>query len=235
MCIEYVGMGSVTYQLLNLGLDGWAVVLSVSFWFILVGLLLVCCLVRLSGRGSRWKAQKVSLSFRGPAVWLVPNDEVARIAHKAWAELASRKAGIPVEDDDVIIEVYNSWYSLFRALRQLAKEVPVTELHRSSDAKKLLKGLMATMNEVLRPHLTKHQARFRSWWDRPLDATSKSMSPQDRQRTYPQYEDLITDMREVNKNLIELMESLRGLAHEREKIPLYRRLAEARKQKEREA
>ena len=40
---------------------------------------------------------------------------------------------------------------------------------------------------------------------------------------YPQYDVLIADMREVNDNLIELTESLRKLAHERERAPLYRR------------
>ena len=150
---------------------------------------------------------------------LVPDNRVATIAHQAWAELASRKAGIRVEDDDVIVEVYDSWYSLFKTLRELAKEVPVSALHRSSDAATLLEMLMAAMNEGLRPHLTEHQARFRSWWE----TTDQTMSPQERQRTYPQYDVLITDMRRVNDNLIELTESLRKLAHDRERTPLYRR------------
>ena len=47
----------------------------------------------------------------------------------------------------MIVEVYDSWYSLFGTLRQLAKEVPVSALHRSSDAAMLLEMLMAAMNE----------------------------------------------------------------------------------------
>ena len=208
----------MTHQILNLSVDGWILDLSVSW--ILFGVVLLVFFVRLSGGGPRWEVQQVSLSFiRGPAVQLVPDNKVATIAHQAWAELASRKAGIRVDDDDVIVDVYDSWYLLFETLRQLTKEVPVSALHRSSDAATLLEMLMAAMNEGLRPHLTEHQARFRSWWA----AADQTMSPQERQRTYPKYEVLIADVRKVNDNLIELTESLRQLAHERERAPIYRR------------
>ena len=50
------------------------------------------------------------------------------------------------------------------------------------------------------------------------------MSPQERQRTYPQYEDLMSDMREVNGELMDLAETLRKLAHEREVESLHIRL-----------
>ena len=224
--------------LFDLSIDGWTVVLRISALIIpvLVGgalivyffLLVLRYLVSHSGSASGWKPQEVSFCFtKGPAVQFVPDDTVARIAHEAWAELASRKAGVPVADDDVIVEVYNSWYSLFGALRKLAKEVPVSELHRCSHAKKLLEALMTTMNEELRPHLTKHQARFRNWWKDQSDAESLAKSPQERQRAYPEYEDLISDMRRVNENLMDLAETLRKLAHEREWVSLFRRLVQS--------
>ena len=163
---------TVTHQVLNLTVDGWTVVLSASW--IVFGVVLMVLFARFSGRGPRWEVQHVSLGFiRGPAVQLVPDNKVAAIAHQAWAELASRKAANRVEDEDVIVEVYDSWYSLFGTLRQLAKEVPVSSLHRSSDAGMLLEMLMTAMNEGLRPHLTEHRARFRSWWD----TADQTMSP----------------------------------------------------------
>ena len=212
-------------QLLNLSVEGGTVILRFSLWLILIlgGVLLIWLVGRLVVGGSRWKPQDISLGLKGLKVRLVPDDEVARIAHQAWTELASRKAGILVEEDDVIVEVYNSWYALFGALRQLVREVPVSALHRSSGAKKLLETLMETMNEGLRPHLTKYQARFRNWWGGELDSTLRAMSPQERQREYPGYEVLFADMREVNRNLMDLAEALRKLAHEREETFLYRR------------
>lgn len=222
----------VAVQIVDVSVGDWAMDLTISVWIaplLVVGVLLVGVLrvlAGLSGGGSGWKPHVVSMSFiRGPAVEFVPDDEVVRIAHQAWAELASRKAGIVVEDDDVIVEVYDSWYALFGVMRQLAKEVPVSALRPSSDAMKLLDVLMSAMNEGLRPHLTEYQARFRSWWSCP-DNESAAMSPQERQRTYPGYDDLLYDMREANKNLIELTEVLRKLAHERKRLPFHRRLTQ---------
>ena len=160
----------------------------------------------------------------GVATRLTPDDEVASIAHQAWIELVTRKAGIQVDDDDIVVEVYDSWYSLFRAFRQLAKEVPVSALHKSSDAKELLDSLTAVMNEVLRPHLTKHQAIFRYWWRTTLDSNYSDLSPQERQREYPEYGELFSEMREVNLSLIILAETLRRLAHERDTESPYVRL-----------
>lgn len=184
-----------------------------------LSILVTACRFRRS-RAPRWKAQEVTLGLGGPKTRLVPDDDVASIAHQAWAELVTRKAGIQVEDDDVIVEVYDSWHTLFGALRVLAKEVPVSTLQKPSDAKTLLDTLMTTMNEGLRPHLTKHHAAFRHWWDRPSDPATQDMSPQERQRQYPRYQELMSDMRDVNRSLMDTAETLRRLAHERERESL---------------
>lgn len=184
----------------------------------LVLFLTVLAAFRLFGSrlSSRWKVQEFALSFGGTTTLLIPDDDVARIAHHAWTELVSRKAGIPIEEHDVLVEVYDSWYRLFGELRKLSKEVPVSALHRQADAKTLLGILMNTMNERLRPHLTQHQARFRHWWNATSEGLQPDITPQERQRAYPQYEDLTSDMLEVNRHLVELAECLRQLAHERD-------------------
>ena len=191
---------------------------SAIVWLFLLACVLVVVLIHISrsSRASRWKAQEVTFTFGGMTTRLIPDDEVASIAHQAWTELITRKAGIQVDDDDIVVEVHDSWYSLFRALRLLAKEVPVSALHKSSDAKELLDTLIAVMNEVLRPHLTKHQARYRDWWRTTSDSNHSDLPPQERQREYPQYQELFSEMREVNRSLIILAETLRRLAHERD-------------------
>ena len=181
-----------------------------------LSILIAVCRLRRS-RAPHWKAQEVTLGFGGLTTRLTPDDDVASIAHQAWAELVTRKAGIQVEDDDVTVEVYDSWYTLFGALRTLAKEVPVSTLQKRSDAKALLDTLMTTMNEGLRPHLTKHHAEFRHWWERLSDRATQDVSPQERQRHYPGYQELMSDIRDVNRNLMHTAETLRRLAHERER------------------
>ncbi len=204
-------------------IDDWILALCVSTWVWLPALLVVVFLTVRLRSASRWKAQDVTFAVGGFKVRLTPDDEVARIAHQAWTELVTRKAGILVEDDDVIVEVYDSWYQMFGAFRRLAQEVPVAALHDSADAKELLDALVKTMNNRLRSHLTKHHARFRDWWQITSEA-NPGVSPQERQRTYPQYEDLMSDMREVNGELMDLAETLRKLAHEREVESLHIRL-----------
>ena len=208
--------------------DELALVVSLSDF--VCAFLLVCIVVlgvlRLlgSGRDSRWKVQEVAFSFGGTTTRLTPDDDVARIAHQAWTELVTRKAGLQIDNDDVIIEVYDSWYHLFGAFRLLSKEVPVSALHKPSDAKTLLDTLMKTMNDGLRPHLTKYQATFRRWWELASDNFKPDISPQKQQRAYPHYDELMSDMLVVNRNLIELAEAMRKLAHEREAEPLHIRI-----------
>ena len=74
---------TVTHQILDLS-GGWMDRRSECF-LDRFGVVLLVSVVRLSGGGPRWEVQQVSLSFvRGPAVLLVPDNKVARIAHLAW-------------------------------------------------------------------------------------------------------------------------------------------------------
>lgn len=56
-----------------------------------------------------------------------------------------------------------------------------------------------TLNNGLRPHLTRWQARFRHWYDKCPD-DMKRKCPQDCQRGFPEYEQLIDDMKTVNRH-----------------------------------
>jgi hypothetical protein len=60
---------------------------------------------------------------------LLPDDDVDPSHMRRGTELAIRKAAIPVDDNDAVADVYDSWYELLRALRQLARQVPVRVLH----------------------------------------------------------------------------------------------------------
>ena len=96
------------------------------------------------------------------------NHEVVQVAHKAWSEMITRKAGLQFEPEhDVIVEVYNSWYQLFSEMRALIKSIPANRL-KDENTQKLVNLLVDTLNKGLRPHLTKWQARFRRWYEAEL-------------------------------------------------------------------
>lgn len=130
-----------------------------------------------------------------------------RITHQAWIELVTRKAALPFDSDyDVITDVYDSWYVLFGELRELAKSVPAERIRDHGSTKELVDALVKALNDGLRPHLTKWQARFRAW--ERLAADSTTASPQHLQRQYPEYDELLRDLLIVNQQLMGLARAL---------------------------
>jgi hypothetical protein len=145
-------------------------------------------------------------------VKLKSNHEIAQIAHKAWSELITRKAGLPFDaDHDVIAEVYDSWYELFGTIRGLIKEIPADQL-KDKNTKALTKLLVEALNKGMRPHLTKWQARFRRWYERQIIGDKNlDRPPQDIQKEYPNYAELIEDLVKINQQLVAYTEELRKL------------------------
>lgn len=162
-----------------------------------------------------WKSVEVEISLgKIGKVKIVPNHEVIRIAHQAWTELTTRKAGLIFDErHDVIIEVYDSWYALFKELRALTKTVPAEQLRQSEDAKQLVNILVKAMNDGLRPHLTEWQAKYRRWYlSEEKKDSNESKTPQAIQMTYPEYDSLIESLKLVNRQMIEFTTALKTIA-----------------------
>lgn len=190
--------------------------IEIAWWLCVVGLL------GMGGfwlwrwrRGASWKAIEVEIALgKVGKVKLTPNHETLRIAHQAWAELATRKAALPFEvDHDVIVEVYDSWYVLFGELRALVKSVPAEQLSTGQPAALLVEVLVQALNDGLRPHLTRWQAKYRAWWEiETTKAENGGVAPQELQRRFPEYGTLLTDLLLVNRDLQEFSEALRKIA-----------------------
>lgn len=138
------------------------------------------------------------------------NSENLYIANRIYMELITRKAAIPIdENNDVIEEVYNSWYKLFGLIREEIKSLPGKYLKDHDPTTALIGLTRDILNDALRPHLTLYQARFRKWYEMAKkDPDNALLSPQEIQRTYPDYENLINSMKDVNKTLIKYAEEL---------------------------
>jgi hypothetical protein len=130
-----------------------------------------------------------------------PNDTDRQIAYSIWVELSTRKIGLPIDiEDDVISEIYDSWFAFFSVTRELIKDIPVSKV-RGDSTSKIISLSVEVLNEGLRPHLTKWQARFRHWYDRQLNKAD-DIDPQAVQKKFPAYDALTADMLEVNTRLI---------------------------------
>ena len=142
-----------------------------------------------------------------------PSYEDIQVAHKAWVELVTRKAALPFDKEhDVVSEVYNSWYALFQEMRSLTKTIPAEKVRRSKDTQELVRLLVDALNNGLRPHLTQWQARFRHWYENAVKQ-NVGKSPQEIQREYPQYQELVEGLIQVNKQLVDYADVIRRIAH----------------------
>lgn len=141
------------------------------------------------------------LGFGDHKISFKPNDTDRQIAYSIWVELSTRKIGLPIDiEDDVIAEVYDSWYAFFGVTRELVKDIPVSKV-RGDSTGKIIELSIEVLNEGLRPHLTKWQARFRHWYEGQMDK-KVDVSPQEMQKKFPDYNALCEELLAVNKRLI---------------------------------
>lgn len=152
---------------------------------------------------------EVSLGIgNGNSVKLVYNKKEKEIAYKLWVELSTRKIGLLFEEEnDVITEVYDSWYEFFKVARQLMKEIPV---NNKKDVIRLTELTERILNEGLRPHLTKYQARFRKWYEKAIEKDDRA--PQEIQKGFELYSELIDDLKTTNNKMIEYKKVLLEIA-----------------------
>lgn len=207
-------------DLLHLTIESGGISVHLGPMLLMALAVLACALVifwirRMKRRPPKWDTTAVTLKFGNVLEMQIrPNHETARIAFQAWVEIRTRKAGLLFEEDhDVIVEVYNSWYTLFGVLRDLTKSIPAHRLRDCRDTCALVESMFKVLNEGLRPHLTRWQAKFRRWYSAALeDDRYKGKTPQDIQRGYPQYGDLVAELKEVNSRFVEFAASLGKLA-----------------------
>lgn len=134
---------------------------------------------------------------------LSPNVTDQQIAYKIWVELSTRKIGIPIDTaNDVISEIYDSWFNFFSVTRELIKDVPVQKFRRK-DTEQIVRLSIEVLNHGIRPHLTQWQARFRRWYENQLKQDiNADAHPQDIQKKFPQFAELERDLLAVNQRLI---------------------------------
>lgn len=186
---------------------GLTVKASGSVVLTLIAVLILVVILRfiLSSRGP-WRSYEIDEAEFGlgnQKVKVRPNDIDRQIAYKIWVELSTRKVGLKIDlDNDVISEIYDSWYSFFSVTRELIKDVPVSRFRRK-DTERIIALSIDVLNSGIRPHLTKWQARFRRWYEFQLAKDENAdFHPQDIQKNFPDYEELEKDILAVNKNLI---------------------------------
>jgi hypothetical protein len=161
-----------------------------------------------------YEIDEAEIGIGNQKVKIKPNYQDMQIAYKLWVEISTRKIGLKIDlDNDIITEIYNSWYEFFKLTRELIKDIPVSKIRKDESTKELVRIAIEVLNEGMRPHLTKWQARYRKWYNEEIEKNeNNSLSPQEIQKKYPEYENLIKEMIEINQKLIEYRNKLRQIA-----------------------
>jgi hypothetical protein len=142
------------------------------------------------------------------------NFQNIEIAHRMYVELITRKAAIPIDENDIIVEIYDSWYTLFQTTREELKKLSGEMLLENQVSKDIIKLLSDILNIGLRPHLTEHQAKFRKWYNLAItNEENKDKTPQKIQSEYDDYENLFKSMKLVNELLIEYSKRLQDIVN----------------------
>lgn len=207
-------------QILDFKFESWNIILFKINWFaVLVALGVLFVISWLSKKVYYYLNRKsivideVCLGVGDSSIKLKYDKKDQEIAYKLWVELSTRKIGLLFdEENDVITEVYNSWYEFFKTARELLKQVPTNRIKYSDELIKLTEGIL---NKGLRPHLTQWQAKYRKWYEIELEKDKQEdtqEAPQDMQKKYPQYELLIADLIETNKRMIEYKDLMKKIA-----------------------
>jgi len=185
---------------LTIEASGPLVLTLISIVILAIGLRL---LLSFQGPWRTFEIDEAEFGLGDQKVKIRPNDIDRQIAYKIWVELSTRKVGLEIDlDNDVISEIYDSWYSFFSVTRELIKDVPVSKFRRK-DTERIIALSIDVLNSGIRPHLTKWQARFRRWYEFQLAKDENGdLHPQDIQKKFPDYEELKKDIMAVNKNLI---------------------------------
>ena len=161
------------------------------------------------GAWRKFEIDSAEFGVGNQKITLRPNDTDRQIAYQIWVELSTRKIGLAIDvENDVIDQVYNSWYNFFSVTRELIKDVPVSKFRRK-DTEKIITLSIEVLNTGIRPHLTKWQARYRRWYDKALENKDYAdFTPQEIQKEYPEFETLMEDLMAVNHKLMQYRQKM---------------------------
>lgn len=203
-------------EIFGLEFENWNVVLLRLNWFAIILLFVIIfviswiySVVNNCINKKSITIDEITLGIGDSSAKLTYNKKDQEIAYKLWVELSTRKIGLMFDKEhDVITEVYNSWYEFFKIARELLKDIPANRLPYSND---LIELTEKVLNQGLRPHLTTWQAKYRKWYEKELDNNTED-TPQELQRKYPHYDELVNDLINTNMRMIEYKKLMKKIA-----------------------
>ncbi len=203
-------------EVLDLEFEKWYELVLRFNWLIVLGIITVLVIVPLSIKIYKKKSKKtihideMKLGLGSSEIVLKYDYSDRELAYKIWVEMESRKVGLQFDiKNDVIVEVYKSWYDFFGLTRKCIEDLPGKRLDDSSD---LVNLCLKVLNDGMRPHLTEWQAKFKRWYEHEAENNDHTITPQEIQRKYPKYSELEASILSANAKLMEFKFYLHQIA-----------------------
>lgn len=131
-----------------------------------------------------------------------------KVAWNIYCELQTRIGIVDFnENEDIIETCFKSWYKLFSLVRDKLKEikVPLRKRKEKETQKNLDEIIFQLLNYHIRPFLRKWHYQFNSYWEKNYES---GKDPITTQKSFPQYSNLIEDVKILQKKLKEILTAL---------------------------
>lgn len=205
-------------DLIDIKIESFSKIVFEINWLVLISLfiflVIICKAIKHIINYSRKQSidiDEIELGIGNSHLTLKYDAKDKEIAYKLWIELNTRKIGLQYdEENDVLVEMYDSWYKFFDIARELLKEIPQSKFASNPQ---LIELSLKILNIGLRPHLTRWQAKYRKWYAIEIEKQeNENKTPQEIQKRYLHYVELVDDLKITNQRMMEYKELLYEIA-----------------------
>lgn len=185
--------------------------IAASAWQFWIGAVLLTSILWFLKRRFKTTSVSLGLPFGMGSVTFDTTSAERVVAWKLYVQLVTRKAALPFDiKHDLVVETFDSLYEIFGVARALLSETPPADKVVRDGVASVVIGVL---NSGVRPLLTRWHADFRRWWDRALaDSANENRRPQEIQRDYPDYDQLVYDLERTNTELSKFADELLEIA-----------------------
>ena len=198
--------------------DGWSTILLRLNWF---ALLIFASLAGLALFAFRYRKQQLNkrvitvdesnLGIGSNTMQITCTKRDRDIAYDLWVELSTRQIGDRFDaDTDVLTDVFESWSEFASVARTTMSSIAAL---KASSSSQLIIMTEQMLNKSLRPQLAKWQTKYNKWYQ-DAAAENKAMTPQELQKTYPEYDQLLSDVVKTNQHMINFKDLMKQISFE---------------------
>ena len=151
--------------------------------------------------------QATKLEINNTEITLKVDKKLQKIARETYVELKYRKIAVPLNENDVLSEVLNSYYDCFQKLRNFLK---VLGDHKQE--KELFNYISTFLNKDLRSFLEQHQHKYREWIKKQKELPSY-VNEITSQKEYEHYAAIISAIKNIHETSNKICDCCKNIGY----------------------